>query len=578
MSLSAALNIGRSAINASSLGIQVTGNNMANAATPGYSRQRGVLTPLGGDGTALGTSIGSGVRLQAIQRQVDEALQSRLRAGTSDAAAANTLRDIYSQVENVLGELNDSDLSSELSSFFKVWSERANQTKSSASVVQQGEKLAQFVRRVRSDLADQRTQIDAQLDGGITRANELLTTIAGLNKQIQDSELAGTPANTLRDQRDHAAETLSQLMEVSVVDRGRQGVDVLVGSTPVVLGSRSRGVELRRESVDGRVAVSVHVIEDGQDLDIRSGQMGSLLASRDQAVDGTIRQLDSITSQLIFEVNRQHATGVPQNWLARTTSTLNVPAADRARAMNDAGNETFAALPFKPVNGGFIVNVRDKATQAVTSVRINVDLDGITAAGTPGTTDDTTPHQLAEALGAVPGLSASIAPNGQLQVASQPGYEFTFESDTSGVLGTLGLNAYFTGVDASDIGVRSDLASDPARLSAGKMVNGQLVENGTALSLAGLLTTGISNLSGRSLPDAWRDTAQEVGSRSSGAAAASDAANVVRDSLDAQRAAVSGVSIDEESISLLDYQRQYQAAARVISVAQEMTNTLIQLI
>jgi flagellar hook-associated protein 1 FlgK len=244
MSLTGAMNIGRSALNASSLGIQIAGNNMANAATPGYSRQRGILSSLRGDGTPLGMSIGSGVRMQAIQRQVDEALQTRLRASNSNSAAADTLSSVYSQVETVLGELGDADLSSELSSFFRVWSERANQTKSSASVVQQGDKLAQFIRRVRSDLSGQRTQVDAQLDGSVARANELLSTIANVSQQIQETEFGGNPANTLRDQRDQALEQLSQLMEVSVVDRGAQGYDVLVGSTPVVMGSQSRGIEL----------------------------------------------------------------------------------------------------------------------------------------------------------------------------------------------------------------------------------------------------------------------------------------------------------------------------------------------
>ncbi len=578
MSLTGAMNIGRSALNASSLGIQIAGNNMANAATPGYSRQRGILSTLRGDGTGLGGSIGSGVRMQAIQRQVDEALQSRLRSGTSESAAADTLSNIYAQVETVLGELGDSDLSSELSSFFRVWSERANQTKSSASVVQQGDKLAQFIRRVRSDLSAQRTQVDAQIDGSIARANELLSTIANVNQQIQETEFGGNPANALRDQRDQALEQLSGLMNVSVVDRGSQGFDVLVGSTPVVMGSRSRGLEVRRETGANGLNISIRVADNAQQLDISSGSVGALLASRDDAVDGTINALDDISGQLIFEVNKLHSTGVPLNWLTSTGSTLRLPTLDRTRPISDPANQTLSQLPFQAVNGGFIVNVRDRATQAVTSVRVNVDLDGINSAGQPGTADDTTPQQIADAMAAIPGLSATIAPNGQLQVSSLPGYEFTFADDTSGVLGTLGMNAYFTGTNASDIAVRADLASDPSRLAAGRMVNGQLVENGTALALAGLQTTTVQGLSSRSIADAWRDAAQQVGARASAFASASEAAAVVKDSLEGQRSAISGVSIDEESISLLDFQRQYQAAARVISVAQEMTNTLLQLI
>ncbi|GJQ31053.1 MAG: flagellar hook-associated protein 1 [Phycisphaerae bacterium] len=578
MSLSAAFNIGRSALAASQMGIQVAGNNMANAATPGYSRQVGRLVPMRGDRSIPGITIGAGVLMRSVLRQVDAGLESRLRSSASDAAYANTQSSILSQVEDALGELGENDLSSQVSAFFRAWSERANQSRSAASVVQQGEQLASFMRRLRTDLTNQRAQGDSQLAAGVDRANELLTVIADLNRQVSESEVAGNVANTLRDQRDQAIRELSELMDVTVVPRGSQGVDVLAGSTPVVLGSQARLLRVRRETVDGESRVTIVSGDNQARLAISSGVLGSLLDNRAGVIDATIARLDALGSQLIFEVNKLHSTGARSEGLSRATGTLTMSNADRSAALNDAGNTATAGLPFRAVNGGFLVHVRQAATGAVQTVRIDVDLDGLTSAGTPGTADDTSAEDIRAALAAIPGLNASFTADGRLDVRAAEGFDFSFADDSSGVLAVLGVNSYFTGTDAASIGVRADLASDSSLLTAGRIVDGQFVDNGTALEVAGLQSRALGSLGGVSLVDSWRDAVQRVGGQASAGRSMATAAGLVLESLQAQRSAVSGVSIDEEALSLMDYQRQYQAAARIIAVAEQMTQTLMEMV
>lgn len=576
MSLSAAFDIGRTALAVGQIGVQVAGNNMANAATPGYTRQLARLTPI--RGTTAGLGIGAGVMISSIQRQLDAAVEARLRSATADDAFAQLQSRVYSQIEDTLGELGDNDLSSQLSSFFTAWSERANQTRSSTSVVQKGAQLAGFVRRLRSDLTDQRSQLDRELGATVARANQLLGQIADFNRQVSQAEVGGNVANSLRDQRDSAVRELATYMDISVVDRGREGVDVLAGSTPVVLGANARGLTVRTDT-DGRsTQVSVAVAGDGTRLDVRSGQIGAILSQRTSAVDDVIGRLDSLVSQVIFEVNKLHSTGTNASGLRDAAGTLTMSSADRALALNDAGNAAMTGLPFHPANGGFVVNVRNAATGATQSVRINIDLDGIDHAGAASTADDTTAEDVRAALAAVPGLSASFTADGRLRVTAAEGFDFSFADDTSGVLACLGVNSYFTGVNASDIAVRSDLLSDSSLLTTGRMVDGTFVENGTALELAGLQGRALASLSGRTVSDTWRDTVQTVGGNAASASSRAQAASVVRDSLESQRAAVSGVSIDEESVNLLEYQRQYQAGARLITVAQDMAKTLMELL
>lgn len=578
MSLSAAYSIGRTALFASQIGVQTTGNNMANAATPGYSRQLVGLRPLGGDSGGVAGSIGRGVQVASVQRQVDAALQSRLWNSTSDNAAANAQYNILSQMEAVLGELSDEDLSSELSAFFSAWSERANQTRSAAAVVQQGDKLAGFIRRVRTDLADQQRQIDGQLGGAVERANQLLSQVADLNSAISQSEGGGASANTLRDQRDQALTELAGLIDITVVDHGQGGVDVLVGSSPVLQGGTSLGLELRRTQVDGSVQVSVGTRTPQTQLTVTSGVVGGLLSGRLGAIGETVERLDTLTSSIIFEVNRLHSTGRNATNLTSITGSLAFPLSDRTRPLNDPANQTITDLPFRPSNGGFTVHVRNPATGTESTVRIDVDLDGITSTGAPGTADDTSAEDIRAALSAIPGLSASFAPGGGLRIEAQSGFEFSFSEDSSGVLAVLGVNSYFTGKDASTIGVRQELKSDPALLMSGGMVNGQFVENAAALSIANLRDRPIALLNGTTIAGHWQDTTQAVGNSVSAAGTAATASEVVKNSLEAQKAAISGVSLDEEAINLLAYQRQYQGAARLIQVADELMQTLINLV
>lgn len=576
MGLLSSLQIGNSALNAAQLAIQVTGNNLANATTPGYSRQVAFLEASRPNNTG-GLQIGTGVNVSGIRRQVDESLQARLWSGTSHQAAAQQQSTILSQIESTLGELGTNDLSSQLSKFFNTWSERANLTQSSAVVVQQGQQLADFVRKLRSDLSDQKIQVDNDIGVQVQRADGDLTKIAELNAQISAAETGGNESGSLRDQRDQLIGELSQYMDVSVVEQENGSVNVLVGSTPVVLGNRSRGIQLTRESQGGSTSVAVSLKDNGENLDIRSGQIGASIADRSTSIDSTISTLDKLTSQIIFEVNKLHSTGTNADWLTSTTSGVSIPTADRSRSLNNPANGTLAGLPFQAVNGGFTVNVKS-ASGATQAIRINVDLDGRTNAGAAGFGDDSSAQSITSAIDAIDGISASIGSDGKLKITADAGFSFALSDDSSSALAVLGVNSYFTGKDASDIDVRQDLKDSPSQLMVGRLQNGAFVENANALQISQLQTTQIAALGGQSISKSWLDTAQALGVKTDAAISSAEAAATVTQGLQAQQSALSGVSVDEETINLLTFQRQYQGAAKFISVVDQMTQTLISLL
>jgi flagellar hook-associated protein 1 FlgK len=577
MGLFTAMQIGRSALVSSQVGIQVAGNNMANAATPGYTRQQLFLSPNRGQ-VAGSYSLGRGVGIDAVERQIDDALQARLRNGIADQTAASALSEVMNQLETVLGELSGADLSSELGAFFDNWSEATNLISSQSIAVQQADSFARFVRELRSDVGQIRTQIESQLDARVLRADTLLSEVADLNVRIAGAETGGATANELRDRRGVALDELAGLMDISVVEQASGSVDVLVGSMPVVLGTRSRGVEVTRESDGSRLTTQITLGADGTPLPVTAGSIGGLLEARDGNIDATLERIDTLTSRLIFEVNRLHSTGTNLGGLRSIAGDRSFPLADRAVPLNSAANATMAGLPFAPANGGFFIDVRTPGTGATQRVRVDVDLDGIAEDGSVSPLDDTSAQDIVDAIDGVEGLNAAFNPQGQVVVTADAGYEFSFSDDSSGVLAAMGVNTLFSGTDGTDIAVRGGLLDNPSNLMIGRFVNGELIENGTALEVSALRGSALTELGGISLAQFWSDSVQSVASNASIALNDAQSGQIVRESLEAQRASMSGVSVDEESINLLNYQRQFQGAAQVISTADELLQTLISII
>ena len=145
MSLIGTLNVGKSALAVQQAALQVTGNNIANAGNADYTRQVAKTSPSLDQKIQPGMFVGTGVDLTAIQRQIDEALNTRLRASVSDSEAASTTQEWLGRVESVFNELSDEDLSTGMSKFFNAWSNLANKPQDVGLrqvVLQNGEAVA----------------------------------------------------------------------------------------------------------------------------------------------------------------------------------------------------------------------------------------------------------------------------------------------------------------------------------------------------------------------------------------------------------------------------------------------------
>lgn len=579
--LNGAFQIGRSGLTAAQLGIQVTGNNLANASTPGYSRQNLTLNPAR-DTPQGNLFIGRGVNVSAIRRQVDDALQARLWSGVSTEAGAQSDLQLLGSVESLINPLTGTSVSSQLNRFFNSWSELANAPTASGPrslVVQQGKALGDFLRQTRVELTGQREQIDRDLLANTQRANDLLNQVAALNTAIVSSEnSSGAGANGLRDQRDQLVTELAGYLDLTTVEQPSGTLDILVGSTPIVLAGVSRGIKLKTESNTTGTTVRVTTTDNDEGLAISQGKLGSLLARRTDLVDDTIARLDNLASQLIFEVNKLHAAGYGTTPLTSAVGATSLRSPDTSLAFNDPTNQSLADLPFKPKSGSFLIKLTNSATGASQTTRIDIDLDGRNNLGQPGTQDDTSLQSLVNQLATVANVTASVTGDGRLSLAAGTGYEINFADDSSGVLAVLGVNTYFTGQNATDIGVRTELLANASLLSSGRLEGGQRNDNAGARGIADLRSAQVAGLKGETFLGHWDQAVQAVAVQADQAKTRGESASTVRSSLDAQRSAVSGVSVDEEAVNLITYQRQYQASARFINVVDELTQTLLGLL
>jgi flagellar hook-associated protein 1 FlgK len=565
-SLFSALQTANSALTTEQAAINVTGNNIANVGNANYSREVAVTSPSFDVQSQPGQFIGTGVDLTTVQRQVDDALNSRLRSSGSDNSSAQTTATWIGQVQSTLGALSGNDLSSQMSTFFTGWSNLANNPTDSGQrqvVLQDGANIATYIQGLNSQLNQLQTNVNTELPQQVTTANNLATDIAKLNVQIVQSQGGtGGTNNSLQDQRDDDLSQLSQLVNISTAVQTNGSVNVYIGSQPLIEGQTNHGLSVANvaNGSSGTTTPTVVFTNTGGTVDATSGVLGALEGIRSQITD-TTTQINTIATNLITSVNQIHASGQGTEGFSSVTSTN--PVNDPTKPLNSPG-VTGAGLTETPVNGSFVVHVT-QANNTSTSTLVPVNL-GTT--GTPATL-----NSLAASLNAINGVSATIT-GGKLTIKSTSASEkISFSQDSSNVLSSLGINTFFSGNNASDIAVNSTVSNNPALLAASQ--NGEPGDNSGALAISQVESKSLTGLNGDSLQSSYQNLVNTIGNAAATAKTNATAAQSVQTTLQAQQQSLSGVSINEETVNLMKQQQAFQAAARVVSVVSSMYTSLL---
>ncbi len=565
MSLFGSMQIGKNALSAAQLGLQVAGNNIANAHTPDYLRQDLELRTTGPQRIG-GLLLGTGVEVHAIYQHVDKFLEERLRGAASELAKGEAQEKAYIQLENLLGELSDTDLSTSMNRFFGAIHDVVNQPEKSSVrnlAVLAGANLTADIRRLDDRVREARTDLNEQIGASAEKINQLTEEIAQLNLRIVRAEGGGaipSDAVGLRDQRQRALSQLAQLIDVRAVEQTSGAVNVFAGGEFLIFDGQSRRIVTEESSDRSLQVFDLRIEATDAPLHVSGGDLGGMLAARDEVLGGFLDGLDEFAKTLLFEFNRVHAGG--QGLTGFTSLTSEFAATDPDAPLDQAG------LPFTPDNGTFQVLVRDRNTGLVRTTDVTVALNGLP--------DDATQAQLVQQLGAIDGLTAEITRNGEVALRTEaPHLEFAFASDSSGALAALGLNTFFTGASARDIGVSRLLHQDPGKFAASQGGIGQGATN--AERLAVFLDAQLASQDGASISLKYESLVASVAQKGAASRAATEGYRAFKTTLEGQKLATSGVSLDEEAVRMIAFQRTFQASARFISTVNELLQTLINL-
>ncbi|MFA5864403.1 MAG: flagellar hook-associated protein FlgK [Phycisphaerae bacterium] len=562
--INGSLQIGSSALLAHQAAMQVIGNNIANAGNTDFTRQTPIMTSTRGAMLPQGFDSGAGVQLTGIERQIDTALEQRLRSATSDKSHDDFISTTLGRLQSLYPDLTEEGLSTKLNDFFDAFSklQATPQDESIRStVIQEGQSLAEQIQTLRDDIIDIYNDVGETMGQTVDQINSITGQIADLNVQIANAKSGGDTAGALMDKRDGLLKQLSELTDINVIEQDNGQVTVYIDSDPLIQGNEARTLEVRKTTQGDIVQPEVIFSDNSRKPNITGGTAGAVNELLNTLINGNLHQLDTLASGLIYEVNLVHSSGQGLHGYSEITSTN--ATVDPTDALNAAG------LDYTPKNGSFLITVTDKNTGQQTVSQINVNLSGL---GTQATLNN-----LAAQINLTPNLSATVLADGRLKVSSANNNStFTFSEDNSGVLAGLGINSFFTGNGAANIDVNSDLVADPQLVACAK---NNLPGDGTnAADISQLRTTSADSLNGLSITDYYRSIISDVGTRTAAATQNLNIHSSIVDTLQAQRESISGVSLDEETINLMSNQQAFAGAARFITVINSMLQEVMKLI
>jgi flagellar hook-associated protein 1 FlgK len=577
VSLFGIFNLGSQSLGAQQRGLAITADNIANVNTEGYSRQRVRLVT--GDPVPTPQGLfGGGVRLDGIDRIRNEALDTQIRFQLTAEGFYRQSRLGYEGLQAALidtlaaspdetGMNTEIGLNQALLRLFDAFGEVSLEPENVSTrvvAIEEARNVAEAFQSVSVGLRDQIASLNNQVPGMVDRVNSLTERIAALNARIADYEVGGLrTASTLRDERGVLLNELSELARVQIVETESGAVNVSLAGSLLVSHDRANSLEAVRREGDPFLAYDVMTTGNPPRRlteAIDGGELGAVLRLRDEVIPSYLEEIDTLARSVIWEVNRIHSRGVGLTGFSAVSSEN---AASNADAVLNA-----AGYPFTMEAGTFSIRVLDESGEEIGTYSIDIDpssdsLNDIAA-------------RIDAADGTVGGgdLLATVNADGTLTVSTSGNQQLTFAGDSSGFLATLGINTLFSGWDAASMGLSDAVAANPLLLAASE--TGAAGDNGAALELAGLRDSRVMNDGRASLTDFYQSVISRLGTESGRAESLETSSGLMVDSLKMRQEELSGVSVDEEAINLMRYQRAFEAAARLITTVDEMLATIIE--
>lgn len=527
--------------------LTTTGQNIANANTPGYSRQSVNLATLAPQYQS-GGYIGSGVQVASVTRSYDQFVASQLNSATADNSRLSFLNNFSTQATQLLGDTK-TGIAQQTQAFFNATQAiAANPTDLTArsAFLGSAQALTSKFNQIDTQLQNLDSQIGQQAGDIGRQINTYAQQVGQLNDQISKALAINpnAPPNDLLDQRDLLINKISAQIDVKATADGQGNINLSLGSgqalvlngtaTPLTVGNPPSGLSMMLGNTDITTKVT-------------GGTLGGMLQAQSQLITPLRNQLGQAALVLADQVNKNQIAGVDLQGNAGTN--LFTPTTD-----------------FTPQTTALVTN---KGTGAVSGTFTDPSL--LTGQTYTARYDGSNWQVRTQPdNGAAP---VSVASGGALNL---PGLSMNFSGtpqtgDVLNILPTVGAAGKINVVQQNASGIAAAAAGQPAYARDNTQINALFALSST--NFVGQSAVGANN--GSSLSDTVGQAMSQAGAFAAGVQLSAAAASSTLANLTAQQQSVSGVNLDEEAANLMKYQQNYQALAQSISSANTVFQSLL---
>lgn len=548
MALSAIFDIGKTGVLTYQKALQITSHNVANAATEGYTRQEPVFFNIGSGLASTQGIPGRGVRFADIRRAYDAFLEHQIKTESSNLAYWDITYNGLIKIESIFNEASEQALSRAINAFFNAWQEVSQNPNGTAERSLLLDKAEFLVKRINFDyktLMSQRDELYVDAQNMVNQVNSLIDKINHLNEKIASSP----GALDLKDQRENLIAQLNDIVKISYFEDNAGRYAVLMSGMPLVDGGKVYHLAV---GLDDQFNLRFDLETPGGLVNVTSriegGKIKATMDLRDQVLPEYMDRLNMFVFDFTEAVNSIHRQGYGLD--------------------GSTGNNFFAQLynvsitspPASPYTD-LVAKINNLTTNTYDQYRIQFNGTTWTVQNLTDTTQTITPQ-----------ITTWTEGTETFYRLSFNGIELTFKNPDN----TLDMNFQISpqagllfSVAINDLNRIAAAQEDPRLATSG------VLDNRNARAIYSLLNSPIIGIS--TPIDYYRTIVSEVGVLSNSAKIQKSFQESMVEELNRRRQDLSGVSLDEEAINLVKFQKMYEASARVIRVADEILTTLFEM-
>lgn len=620
------INVGLKALQVQKTSLDVTGHNISNANSEGYSRQRVTQTadravPLPGMNMPAGAGqLGTGVKIEEINRIRDQFIDGQINEEGQVLGEWEKRYQGLHRIELIFNEPSDSSLDFALSEFWKSLQDLSNNPEDAAvreTVKERGVALADTFHSLHDQLLDYKSSLNDDVATTVHEINSYAWRIADLNNQILSINTSGKKPNDLMDKRDLLFEKLNSLVDVQGHIDQKGSLNINLGGVSFVTHNKVNELEVQKlnptEDSESNYEDPVFFKETGEKAEIRSGELGGLLTVRDSDIDQYLGQLNEMAETIKNGFNEIHESGYDfygnkgkafftiggEDWKAETlyddgeliVNDNKLYIVTDSNGINSASSDIRSFIEKEQMK--FVGGISPAATFNVTE-EIADDVNLIAAGTIAEGYDYSEDSNVASAL---------ITDLDQVEVGHEYSVEIKKEADDTLTYKIIDLTdnnfieaeGVYDGTEITDPEV-TDADGNTKNLSEligiSFTIKGDIEEdtkttvdisrkgNGAnALKMAAVIREDkLFNNGEANLTDHYGSIISELGIDTQRAKQMVENQNVLVDQLNNQRTSISGVSLDEEMANMIQYQQAYNAAAKIITTTDKMLDTLMSIL